>query len=76
MGSCFLSINSHPMLTCPQSSLGFLFNQVDLATEWERQLTMGKRAKRTAGDFLSPICRSAIGQASCLICASLRQLRG
>ena len=41
----------------------------NLATELERQLTKGKRAERTKHNFRSPICRSAIGQASCLICA-------
>ena len=35
----------------------------DLATERERYLTTGKRAKRTKLDFRCPICRSAIGQA-------------
>ena len=47
---------------------------VDLATGRERQLTMGKRAERTKHDFRCPICRSAIGQTSCLICACCRQL--
>ena len=46
----------------------------DLATERERHLTTGKRAKTTKLDFRCPICRSAIGQASCLICARRRQL--
>ena len=41
----------------------------DLATERERHLTKGKRAERTKLDFRCPICRSATGQASCLICA-------
>ena len=45
-----------------------------LATERERQLTTGKRAERTVHDFRCPICRSAIGQAGCLICARRRQL--
>ena len=35
----------------------------DLATERERYLTTGKRAKRAKPDFRCPICRSAIGQA-------------
>ena len=35
----------------------------DLATERERHLKTGKRAKRTKLDFRCPICRSAIGQA-------------
>ena len=43
--------------------------QADLATGRERQLTKGKRAERTKHDFRCSICRSAIGQASCLICA-------
>ena len=46
----------------------------DLATEGERHLTTGKRAVRTKLDFRCPICRSAIGQASCLMCARNRQL--
>ena len=33
-----------------------------------------KRIERTKLDFRCPICRSAIGQASCLICARRRQL--
>ena len=33
-------------------------------------MTTGKRAVRTKLDFRCPICRCAIGQASCLICAS------
>ena len=41
---------------------------------WERQMATGKRAKSTKHDFRYPICRSAIGQASCLICARRRQL--
>ena len=41
----------------------------DLATEQGRHLTTGKRAERTKLDLRRPICRSAIGQASCLICA-------
>ena len=49
-------------------------NLADLATGQERQLTKGKRAERTKHDFRCPICRSAIGQASCLICARRRQL--
>ena len=46
----------------------------DLATERERHLTTVKRAERTKLDFRCPICRFAIGQASCLICARSRQL--
>ena len=45
-------------------------NLADLATGQERQLTKGKRAERTKHDFRCPICRSPIGQASCLICAA------
>ena len=37
-------------------------------------LTTGKRAKRSKLDFRFPISRSAIGQASCLICARRRQM--
>ena len=48
--------------------------RADLAIERERHLTTGKRAERTELDFRYPICRSAIGQASGLICASSRQL--
>ena len=46
------------------------FYKADLATGRERQLTMGKRAERTKHDFRCSICRSAIGQASCLISPS------
>ena len=46
----------------------------DLATGRERQLTTGKRAERTKHDLRCSICRSTIGQASCLICARRRQL--
>ena len=45
----------------------------DLATERERHLTTGKRSERTKLNFRYPICRSAIGQFSCLICARSRQ---
>ena len=38
------------------------------------QLTTEKREERTERDFRYPICRSAIGQASCLIRARRRQL--
>ena len=34
----------------------------------------GKRAERTKHDFWCSICRSAIGQDSCLICARRCQL--
>ena len=46
----------------------------DLATEQERHLTTGTRADRTKRDFRCPICRTAIGQASCLTCARSRQV--
>ena len=46
----------------------------DLVTERERHLTTGKRAERTKLEFRCPICRSAIGQAICLIYARSRQL--
>ena len=32
-------------------------------------MTTGRRAKKTKRDFRCPICRSFIGQGSCLICA-------
>ena len=37
-------------------------------------MTTGKRAEKTKRDFWCPIFRSAIGQATCLICARRRQL--
>ena len=37
-------------------------------------MTTGKPAERTKLDLRCPICRSATCQASCLICARLRQL--
>ena len=48
--------------------------EADLATERERHLTTGKRAERTKLDFRCPICCSAIGEVSCLICARRLQL--
>ena len=54
-----------------QERLGWLI----LATERERQLTTGTRTERTERDFRCPICRSAIGQASCLVCTCTRQLK-
>ena len=53
----------------------FYFNlfKADLATERERQLTKGKRTKRTERDLRCPICRLAIGQADFFICAAHRQ---
>ena len=43
----------------------FYFNlfKANLATERERQLTKGKRMKRTERDLRCSICRFAIGQA-------------
>ena len=41
----------------------------DLATERERHLTTGKRAERTNLDVPRPLCHSASGQASYLVCA-------
>ena len=43
----------------------FYFNlfKANLATERERQLTKGKRTKRTERDLRCSICRFAIGQA-------------
>ena len=46
----------------------------DLATERGLQLTTGKSAERTKCDFRCPIHRTAISQASCLICARCREL--
>ena len=51
-----------------------ILNKDVLATGRERQLTTGKRAERTKRDVRCSICRSAIGQASCLICTRRRQL--
>ena len=48
--------------------------EADLATERKRQLTTGKRTKRTELDFRCPIYRFAIGQSSCLISARRHQL--
>ena len=55
-----------------QRALTLVIYYADLATGRERQLTTGKRAERTKHDFRCPICRSAIGQASCLICPRRR----
>ena len=52
-----------------ESVVNTVSKYADLATELGRQLTRGKRAERTKHKFRCPICRSAIGQASCLICA-------
>ena len=46
----------------------------DLGTEGERQLRAGKSAERTKRNFRCPICCSAIGHASCLICTRHCQL--
>ena len=69
--NCNYSFQSFSSLSIDAS---FCLYQADLATGWERQLTTGKCAERTKHDFWCPICRSAIGQAGCLICARRRQL--
>ena len=46
----------------------------DLATEQEFHFTTGKCAERIKLDFWCLVCRSAIGQASCLICMCCHQL--
>ena len=52
-----------------------IYYWVDLGTEGEsHSATTAKRAVRTKLEFRRPICRCAIGQASCLICARSRQL--
>ena len=66
----FLCLRSYWQVTCGSDHCYFS----GLATERERHLTTGKRAEKTRLDFWCPICRSAIGQASCLICAHRRQL--
>ena len=48
--------------------------QAVLVAERERHLTKEKRVERTKLDFRCPIYRSAIGQASSLICLLSRQL--
>ena len=48
---------------------------VNLATERERHLTTRKRAEMTKRNLRIPVCRSAIGQASTLICARRRHLK-
>ena len=52
----------------------FVHRQADLETELERHLMTGKPADRAKLNFRCPVCRSAISQASCLICARRRQL--
>ena len=52
-----------------ESVVNTVSKYADLATELGRQLTRGKRAERTKHDVRCPVCCSAIGQASCLICA-------
>ena len=49
--------------------VGQCIYQADLATERERHLTTVKRVERTNLDFRCPICHTAIGQASYLVCA-------
>ena len=56
-----LQIQPPLLAPCPQKT--------DLATEREHHLTTGKHAERTKLDFRYPICRSAMCQSSCLICA-------
>ena len=52
-------------------ALGWFSNRTGTSV---RQMTTGKRAERTKHDFRCSICPSAIGQASCLICARRRRL--
>ena len=47
----------------------------DLATEQESQLATEKAREKDQMRLRFPICRSAIGQTSCLICACRRKLR-
>ena len=68
----FCPVRFKVLLACVQPSPPL--EKADLATEWERQLTTGRRAERTKRDFHCSICRSAIGQASCLLCSHRRQL--
>ena len=51
---------------CTPVMLGWFSNRTHLTT--------GKNAERTKLDFRCPICHSAIGQPSCLICACRRQI--
>ena len=60
--------------TCNPIYASACIQQADLATERERHLTTEMPAERTKLDFLCPIRRSAIGQASCLNCERSRQL--
>ena len=58
-----------PLSSVPKVAIGG-----QLATGREHQLTTGKRIERTKHNFRCPICRSAIAQAICLICARPHQL--
>ena len=49
------------------------FDYADLATERERQSTMGKRVERTELDFRCPIYRFTIGQASSVTAVNLKK---
>ena len=60
----------------PTDRRALLSERLEQATERERPLTTGKRAERTKRDFRCRICHSAIGQASCLICARRRSFTG
>ena len=68
---CYLSRKRGKEIACFRQHESY---QADLATERERHLTTGKRAERTKLDSRCPICHSALGQASCLICARRCQL--
>ena len=61
---------------CPQekTTCSPLITPTGWFSKRERHLTTGKRAERTKLDFRCPICCTAIGQPSCLICARRRQL--
>ena len=69
-GTLIVVLFSTPLLHIDLGDIPFFFS----ATGRERQLTTGKCAEKTKHDFRCSICRSAIGQASCLICARRRQL--
>ena len=64
--------NLYKLLPAPQESICSL-GWFSTRTERERHLTTGKRAERCKLDYRYPICRSAIGQSSCLICSRSRQ---
>ena len=72
LGHLILVLTPEYLLPCQVVPVLTLTHLADLATE--RHLTTGKRAERTKLDFRCPICRSASGQASCLICACSSQL--